>query len=787
MIITSEKYKAEMAKPFRNQTLIKITHIMEDYANAELGIEEGAITPTPIYYSDYSMLSLIDNIVYNDYAYLAQDSMLLDGTQLVLPDEEPIGDVKNCGFIPNVCSDDTYVDSGNVKGYQYGDENGVIVELQADSEPFDVTGIFILFDEKINVYATRIRLQIVNSDSIELYDNVLDNNSILFQLNTAFYNVDKINITFYSINKPLTYLRITNFNFGTALIYENDDLMADAFTYEKSVDLLSNELSYVELSFNVKNYPLIYNPDDDNNLYKGYDDYQKIKFELGREYDDGTKEYLTVANLLTSGKIELKSNYFTIKAKGILSLYTSTADGSLVQFEKDTWTWANHLDELKTVSDKVFRNSSTIYSGTLIDTNISTKQTDILPVNEIYQLYANHNKNVVQTNRLSQIEFDNTEIPNVTFDDNGLSEVSNIEQTYYDASLASKIYASLQKNAMKMAIYQFLMVLPDNSSSLITNYIETSMIGDINGEFETNPLLTIIHSLPTNISLLYIVFNTIENAYAVDFTVTYYDIDNNVLDRLEITNNDLSTFSQAITAVHCSYYTIEIIKWSQPERAALIMQIGNAFTTGFSLTLYSMFNYPVISSINKPSRISHNYHQYIESEWEEIIPSIIGYKGSNGANGIKIKLLTNQVYSDFSHEVLSGTGDESVIVTKDANKYIFYYDDTSDTMEFKILAKTINDNVYTAYKVYNKSGEVYHLDNPYVTTEEKALEQIDWYYDFIDKGDTMRIDYRGNPELEPLDYIYVDTKNKERISVVITKVKLRYNSGLKGEMEVMKI
>ena len=51
----------------------------------------------------------------------------------------------------------------------------------------------------------------------------------------------------------------------------------------------------------------------------------------------------------------------------------------------------------------------------------------------------------------------------------------------------------------------------------------------------------------------------------------------------------------------------------------------------------------------------------------------------------------------------------------------------------------------------------------------------------------MKINYRGNPELEPLDYIYVDTKNKEKISVVITKVKLRYNGGLKGEMEVMKI
>ena len=139
----------------------------------------------------------------------------------------------------------------------------------------------------------------------------------------------------------------------------------------------------------------------------------------------------------------------------------------------------------------------------------------------MYQLYANYNKNVVQTNRLSQIEFSDTEIPGVTFDDNGLSPISNIDETYYDTTLADKIYASLQKNAMKMAIYQYLMIHPDSSSSLISNYIETSSVGDSDGLFTTNPLLTIIYSLPTNISLLYLVFNTIENAYAIRF---YSDI-----------------------------------------------------------------------------------------------------------------------------------------------------------------------------------------------------------------------------------------------------------------------
>ena len=121
---------------------------MEDYPNSDVGIEEGVSVPTPLYYSDYSLLSLMDNIVYNDYAYLAKDSMLLlDGTQLVLPDDEPLTDIKNCGYIADEISGDTYVDSGNVKGYQYG-TSGVTVQLQASGEPFDVTGIFIQFDEK---------------------------------------------------------------------------------------------------------------------------------------------------------------------------------------------------------------------------------------------------------------------------------------------------------------------------------------------------------------------------------------------------------------------------------------------------------------------------------------------------------------------------------------------------------------------------------------------------------------------------------------------------------------
>ena len=69
------------------------------------------------------------------------------------------------------------------------------------------------------------------------------------------------------------------------------------------------------LSFNVKNYPIIYDGEDMLGIYKYYTDYQPIKFELGIELDDNSVEWIQVGIFYTFGKITLKKQLFYYKRK----------------------------------------------------------------------------------------------------------------------------------------------------------------------------------------------------------------------------------------------------------------------------------------------------------------------------------------------------------------------------------------------------------------------------------------------------------------------------------------
>ena len=115
MIVTSEKYKDEMAKAIRNPTKIRITH----YMNTDLEIY-ATITPYSYYttlptrlsFSDLSLDYSSISSVWRNYAYLGKDSMKTTGEQMILPETEPYPSVTSqMGFIPDYFSDNIYSNS----------------------------------------------------------------------------------------------------------------------------------------------------------------------------------------------------------------------------------------------------------------------------------------------------------------------------------------------------------------------------------------------------------------------------------------------------------------------------------------------------------------------------------------------------------------------------------------------------------------------------------------------------------------------------------------------------
>ena len=787
MINASDNYKNALNKTIREPTQIKITHFMLD--DVTLNYLDGySETTIPIlYYSDTGFIDSVAYRVFNNYAYLTNDTMRMDGVQKVLKAGHT-GIAQTNGFIPDAYSDNVF--STELNGYDYGN-GGITIDFGVSSDAFAFTksGFFIEFDKITGVYATKIGVKLVGESNVVLYDEILENNSLLFDFKMDYDNVVRIYLTFYALNKPQKYMRVTWFNFGIVKTFLNEDLMQDAFTFEKSTSILSSETSYANLKFNVKNYPIIYDGDTTLGDYENYQTLQPIRFELGQILEDQSTEWIQVALLYSYDKIKLKDNYFTIVARDAISIFTYLSDSMYRLTTSGSW-------------NGVFANcyflsagyNNLFYLWLLIGVETPERFSDyvnnppiyfnlkILPY-EAFQLIANYNNSALFFGSDGNIIFKDTLLPNVMIDDNGEVLYSNVDELFYENETPDKLYANLQKNFMSL-VGNNLIIPPESKEDLSQTYFQSSIISNENGLFTENPIIEIIYSIEKDIYLMELWFDLIRNQYAIEFSVTYYDKDDGVLDEIDFTDNNQNIVKSEISLYGVKRIVIEITKWSEPYKSPIIMKLTNDIIGDYYLTENNMYSYPTKEMIDTPSSIEHYYYDYpLEDNWEDL-GVIDGYVLTTQ---VRAELYTFDYYGDFYYEVESGTAG-TITEIKFANKYLLVSTDTSLPISFRIYGKKRIQKQFSASKSYNLSSTVnYTYDNPFVYNKEKALQQIDWYYNFISNNYRVNIKYRGDPTIDVADYIYIDTKSKKRIPIIVEKIKLQYNGGLKGEIEGIKL
>lgn len=754
MIVATDTFKNALSQNIREQTQIRISHFMLD--NPMLRNNVSLSQPEDIevmFASAEAITSSIRSPSIFHFAYMAKDTMRMDGTQIMLNETE-FNTWEN-GWIPNYYSDNTFSESLN--GYDYAD--GGLLQTFTKTYSYQIwspTGFFIEFDNMLNVYATKINVEIIK-DTITVYNETLDNDSRIFSFKNDYIDIDTINITFLSLNKPQTYMRVIWFDFGVAKIYLNQDLMQKAFAYEKEVDIMSREMSYTNFSFNVKNYPIIYDGDTTLGDYANFKDYQPLTFEIGITNSNNVIEWVQVARLYTFGKIIIKENYFIVTAKDPLSIYNSVHP-KFTKFDEypQNISWRNiALQAFYDVENAFFTRliyqlsapkKMSDYVG-----HPSIKRDLYYNANETLQLIANYNNCVVFIGNDANIIFKDAILAKPTISNNGGE----------------------------------LLIIPDNNDPTTLFSFESDLVSDESGQFATNPLIEITYSIPNDIYLLDIRFDAASHIYAIDFTVTYYDDEDTIIEEITATDNTEDIYQEAIEVYNVKKIAIEISKWSKPLANPVITKYINGLMSNCYLEAKDMFNYPSIETFDKPSIITHKYYDYpLVDEWIDL-GTMDAYELYYEA--IRAYITLDGFYTEFYYTVESGTPGTITTMNTWANTYGVGSNDTDLPITFRVYGKQRSSVEYRAKKEYSEGGVKYQLDNPYVITEGKALEQIDWYYNYINSGFKLNIKHRGDPTIDVMDYILIDTKSRKRVPVVVTKVKLDYNAGLRGELEAVKV
>ncbi len=756
MINVSDDYKNALNKTIREPTQIKITHFMLDYPMLDRERTLQLSQPENIevmFASSEAITSSINSPTIYNFAYMAKDTMRMDGTQIMLNEAEY--NTWGNGWIPNYYSDNIF--SELLNGYDYADGGLLQTFTKTYSyQTWSPTGFFIEFDNMLDVYATKINVEIIK-DTVTVYDETLDNESRIFSFENDYTDIDTINITFLALNKPQTYMRVVWFDFGVAKTYLNNDLMQNAFTYEKEVDIMSREMSYTHFSFNVKNYPIIYDGDLVLGYYANFKDYQPLTFEIGITNSNNIVEWVQVARLYTFGKIIIKDNYFIINAKDPLSIYNSVHP----KFKKLD-EYATSISWRSFVLNAFYDTENLFFTRLLYQLSVPKKMSDYVEhpsikrdlyynANETLQLIANYNNCVVFIGNDANIIFKDAILakPSITSDDGEI------------------------------------LVIPSNNDLTTLFSFESDLASDINGEFTTNPLIEINYSIPNDIYLLDIRFDTTSHTYAIDFTVTYYDDEDTILEQIIVTDNIEDMYQEALEIYDVKKIIIEISKWSEPLAYAIITKYINEIMSNYYLEAKDMFSYPTIETFDQPSIIKHKYYDYpLVDEWIDL-GTMSGYYLYE--TNMRSYIYLDDFYTDFYYEVESGTAGTITEIDSYANAYGVASLNTALPITFRVYGKQRTSVEYGVKKEYSQGAVKYELDNPYVTTEAKALEQIDWYYNYINSGFKLSVKYRGDPTIDVMDYILIDTKSRKRVPVVVTKVKLNYNGGLRGELEAVKV
>jgi hypothetical protein len=84
--------------------------------------------------------------------------------------------------------------------------------------------------------------------------------------------------------------------------------------------------------------------------------------------------------------------------------------------------------------------------------------------------------------------------------------------------------------------------------------------------------------------------------------------------------------------------------------------------------------------------------------------------------------------------------------------------------------------------VVSPTGEELTIENPLITSEERALTVGEWMKSYLTKLNTQTLSWRADPRLDVLDVI----RSKDEFTdsnLILTKVEYAYNGAFKGVAE----
>lgn len=734
----SKAYKESMKSSLRERAYIMLSFgLVNQEAQAKARIAPGDFA----YFSNAANL-FSEKSAEMVYATLEEDFTKVDGSML---------------FLPRRNSSDTYYDTGLVGGKLVSQAQYELT-INLNTGATDFKGITINFGEN---YPVDFDMVSGSGQTIEIRDNTLAE----FTSGEVLENTTYVKLVFYRMKNPQSRLRIYSIRFGYGLVYYNDSVMSSSL--DSYISPIGADVPQIDFSVQLKNYDHYFNVDNPKSAINFLETGQEMEIFYGYQLPDSEEIEWVRGNHLLCSEWESDDYTATIRCQDIFRNMDS-------EYYKGTYTSAgrSYFDLAKEILTDA--GLSDYYIDPRLKKLYTKNPLPRVQHKEALQIIANACRCVLSQTRFGSVQIKSSFNPEAAASSNGETAYSQVGNILNDS--VKDEYASLAGNYTVANGGMYFLPRNVSGNVLNTGYV-SSAISDENGEFGTNPVVTIVqeaacmyygvkfvfgHALPAAITI-----RTYNNGSLVE----EYEVEDEITKTLVILHDfdDFDTMK------------IEFTKTAEPHNRIVLNHFSFGDVTDFTMTRTDMTSSPKAIKQELIKEVIVPCYSYQNGTLEESLVSE------------EIEVVNGQVETFFIGEpsynfrATLDEGSSGVSIVASGNYYVTLKFSKTGTFRLEVFGYRYKIVERYAIKTLHSRGKTIKWENPLISDMTMATDLAEWLGEYYTAGIEYECNTRGNPEIDANDIVYQENEFHKDMKVTIYRQTLNFNQSFSGKVTARRI
>lgn len=527
------------------------------------------------------------------------------------------------------------------------------------------------------------------------------------------------------------------------------------------------DVPQIDFSVQLKNYDHYFNVDNPKSAINFLETGQEMEIFYGYQLPDSEEIEWVRGNHLLCSEWESDDYTATIRCQDIFRNMDS-------EYYKGTYTSAgrSYFDLAKEILTDA--GLSDYYIDPRLKKLYTKNPLPRVQHKEALQIIANACRCVLSQTRFGSVQIKSFFNPEAAASSNGETAYSQVGNILNDS--VKDEYASLAGNYTVANGGMYFLPRNVSGNVLNTGYV-SSAISDENGEFGTNPVVTIVqeaacmyygvkfvfgHALPAAITI-----RTYNNGSLVE----EYEVEDEITKTLVILHDfdDFDTMK------------IEFTKTAEPHNRIVLNHFSFGDVTDFTMTRTDMTSSPKAIKQELIKEVIVPCYSYQNGTLEESLVSE------------EIEVVNGQVETFFIGEpsynfrATLDEGSSGVSIVASGNYYVTLKFSKTGTFRLEVFGYRYKIVERYAIKTLHSRGKTIKWENPLISDMTMATDLAEWLGEYYTAGIEYEYNTRGNPEIDANDIVYQENEFHKDMKVTIYRQTLNFNQSFSGKVTARRI